>query len=64
MAPSLNVGGHAILSAVTNVIGVQVSAGLLNRDNLFDDFICHSAQFGKISGLEREARRFGPFVDI
>src|SRR5438094_3784443 len=48
------------LSAVTNVIGVQVSAGLLNRDNLFDDFICHSAQFGKISGLEREARRFGP----
>src|SRR5215472_8889256 len=64
MAPSLNFRGHAILSAVTNVIGVQVSAGLLNRDNLFDDLICHGAQLGKIGGLKRETRRFGPFVDI
>ncbi len=64
MTPSLNIGRHAVLCAISLVKSVEVAVGFLYRHNLFDDFLRKLTQFGAIARLKREAHRFGPLVHI
>src|SRR5580692_1929463 len=64
VAPALYLGFHALLAVVSNVIGIQISAGLLNRDNFLNDLVSHRLQVRTIAGLQREAHSLRPLVDV
>ncbi len=55
---------HAQRFAIVLVVGVEVSAGLLDRDHLVNDFLGRRTQVRTIAGLQREPNCFGPLVNI
>ena len=55
---------HALGLAVVHVVCVEVSTGLLNRDDLGNHFFRHGPQLGTVTRLKRESDTLSPFVNV
>ena len=64
MAPLLRLRLHALRASVLDVVGVEVSVGLLGGHDFVDIFIDESAKLRSIRRLQREPRRFNPFINV
>ena len=64
MARRLGLGEHSFRLAVVYVICVQITVGLLHRDNFIDHFLRCGPKLWKIAGLERESHRLHPFINV
>src|SRR5256885_46424 len=64
VAPLLGSRLHSLRSMVADVIGVQVTVGLLRGNDVLRDFVHGSAKLGPLAGLQSETGGFGPLVNV
>ena len=64
VAGRLCLGKHALRRVVVDIVGVQITAGLLRGHNITNEFFNGRAKLWTITRLQREPRRFDPFVNV
>ncbi len=64
VAGRLRLGKHALRRVVIDVVGVQITAGLLRGHDVINEFLNGRAKLRTTGRLQREPRCFDPFVNV